>query len=283
MESSSSNQAQIESPAYRLAARDQDFLLGDSMRGVRFLLEYAKAEERLRAWGVRSTVVVFGSARVREDGTGRQSWWYRQARSLGRIVSERGGALNRNGDGTRDNVVATGGGPGIMEAANRGAFEAGAPSIGFNITLPHEQEPNPYSTPDLTFRFHYFAMRKMHLAMRANALVIFPGGFGTFDELFEILTLRQTGKVPGLPIVLVDQDYWTSAINFEALAENGMIRPSDVELFHFASDAEAAWRMLVACGLGASHGGVPAEGRQPRGEVASPGAGEGQNQPASGK
>jgi uncharacterized protein (TIGR00730 family) len=219
---------------------------------------------------------------VRENGPGRQAHWYNEARTFGRIASQRGGALRQPEDG-HVNVIATGGGPGIMEAANRGATEVGAPSIGFNITLPTEQEPNPYSTPGLTFRFHYFAMRKMHLAMRANALVIFPGGFGTFDELFEILTLRQTGKVPGLPIVLVDQDYWTSAINFEALAENGMIRPSDVELFHFASDAEAAWRMLVACGLGASHGGVPAEGRQPRGEVASPGAGEGQNQPASGK
>ena len=283
MDSAPSNRAQLESPSYRLAALDQSFLLGDSMRGVRFLLEYAKAEEILRAWGVRSTVVVFGSARVREDGPGREAYWYRQARSLGRIISERGGALTRNGDGTRDNVVATGGGPGIMEAANRGAFEAGAPSIGFNITLPHEQEPNPYSTPDLTFRFHYFAMRKMHLAMRANALVVFPGGFGTFDELFEILTLRQTGKAPPLPILLVDRDYWTSVINFEALAEKGMIRSSDVELFHFAEDAEGAWRTLVACGLGASHGGMPADGRQPAGKGAMPSAGEGQNQPASGK
>jgi uncharacterized protein (TIGR00730 family) len=195
MDSSPPNRTQLDSPAYRLAALDQDFLLGDSMRGIRFLLEYAKAEESLRAWGIRSTVVVFGSARVREGGPGRQSHWYREARALGRIISERGGALAGNGDGTRDNVVATGGGPGIMEAANRGAFDAGAPSIGFNITLPHEQGPNPYSTPDLTFRFHYFAMRKMHLAMRANALVVFPGGFGTLDELFEILTLVQTDKL----------------------------------------------------------------------------------------
>lgn len=189
----SADQAQLDSPSYRLPALDQDFLLGDSMRGVRFLLEYAKAEEALRAWGVRSTVVVFGSARVREDGFPHHARWYAEARAFGRIVSERGGALLTDGR-LRDNVIATGGGPGLMEAANRGALDAGAPSIGFNITLPTEQLPNPYSTPDLTFRFHYFAMRKMHLAMRANALVVFPGGFGTLDELFEILTLKQTRK-----------------------------------------------------------------------------------------
>ena len=195
------NRAQIDSPSYRLPMHDQDFLLGDSMRGVRFLIEYAKAEEALRSWGVRSTVVVFGGARIREDGPALQAGWYAAARAFGRIVSEEGGALAPE-DGMRDNVVATGGGPGIMEAANRGAHDVGAPSIGFNITLPHEQEPNAYSTPDLTFRFHYFAMRKMHLAMRANALVVFPGGFGTFDELFEILTLKQTGKSPPIPIIL---------------------------------------------------------------------------------
>ena len=173
---------------------DQDFLLGDSMRGVRFLLEYAKAEESLRTWGVRSTIVVFGSARIREDGpAATRSGTSRRAPSA-RIASERGGALTVTSGAARDNVIATGGGPGIMEAANRGASDVGAPSIGFNITLPHEQEPNAYSTPELTFRFHYFAMRKMHLAMRANALVVFPGGFGTFDELFEILTLRQTAR-----------------------------------------------------------------------------------------
>ena len=151
--------------------------------------------------------------------------------------------------GTRDNVIATGGGPGIMEAANRGAFDVGAPSIGFNITLPHEQEPNAYSTPDLTFRFHYFAMRKMHLAMRANALVVFPGGFGTLDELFEILTLRQTGKAPPLPIVLFDKDYWQSVIKFEALLEHGMVSEKDRELAHFADSAEEVWSALIENGL----------------------------------
>src|SRR5215211_408321 len=239
-----SKAASLDSPSYRLAAMDQDFLLGDSMRGVRFMLEYAKAEESLRTWGVRSTLVVFGSARIREDGPGRHPFWYEQARSFGAIASQRGGALTVT-SGTRDNVIATGGGPGIMEAANRGASDVGAPSIGFNITLPHEQEPNGYSTPDLTFRFHYFAMRKMHLAMRANALVVFPGGFGTLDELFEILTLRQTGKAPPIPTVLVDARYWRSVVNFDALLEAGMINPADLDLVHFAEDAEQAWSDLI--------------------------------------
>lgn len=244
-----SNAEQMRSPAYSLAALDQDFLLGDSMRGVRFMLEYEKAEEFLRSWGVRSTIVVFGSARVREDGPGRHSQWYKEARAFARLASERGGALTSNG-GSRDNVIATGGGPGIMEAANRGASDAGAPSIGFNITLPQEQLPNPYSTPELTFRFHYFAMRKMHLAMRANALVAFPGGFGTFDELFEILTLRQTKKSPAIPIVLFDEQYWRSAINFDVLIENGTIDRSDCNLFRFAETAEDLWAKLLSCGLG---------------------------------
>lgn len=239
--------AQIASPSYRLAALDQDFLLGDSMRGVRFMLEYAKAEEALRSWGVRSTLVVFGGARIREDGSAQHAAWYAEARTFGRIASERGGALGVMGP--RDNVIATGGGPGAMEAANRGAFDAGAPSVGFNITLPREQTPNPYATPALSFRFHYFAMRKMHLAMRANGLVIFPGGFGTLDELFELLTLRQTNKAPPIPIVLFDEAYWRSVINFESLAEHGMIAPADLELFQFADDAEGVWSALLAGGL----------------------------------
>jgi uncharacterized protein (TIGR00730 family) len=243
------NAAQLASPSYRIPALDQDFLLGDSMRGVRFLLEYAKAEEILRAYSIRSTIVVFGSARVREDGPNRQGFWYAEARAFGRIASERGGALKPEG-AIRDNVISTGGGPGIMEAANRGASEAGAPSIGFNITLPHEQEPNAYSTPELTFRFHYFAMRKMHLVMRANALVAFPGGFGTFDELFELLTLRQTGKEPRIPIVLVDEAYWRKVIAFDALVEEGMVSADELALFDFAEDAESAWVTLTRRGLG---------------------------------
>jgi uncharacterized protein (TIGR00730 family) len=242
------NAAHLASPSYRLAATDEQFLLSDSMRGVRFLLEFAKADLGMRNWGVRSTIVVFGSARVREDGPGRHPFWYEQARLFGRIASERGGAF-LEGDRLRDNVIATGGGPGIMEAANRGAQDAGAPSIGLNITLPHEQEPNAYSTPELTFRFHYFAMRKMHLAMRANALVVFPGGFGTLDELFEILTLRQTGKTPPIPVVLFDEAYWRSIVNFEALAEHGMIAPADMGLFAFAEDAEQVWSRLIEGGL----------------------------------
>lgn len=243
------NQAQVASPSYRLAAKDPDFILGDSMRGVRFLMEYAKAEEALRAWGVRSTIVVFGSARVGADGQGRHSYWYEQARQFGRIASQRGGAFRGSPGEPRDNVICTGGGPGIMQAANQGAHEAGAPSIGFNVTLPHEQFPNPWSTPELTFQFHYFAMRKMHLAMRANALVVFPGGFGTLDELFEVLTLRQTGKAPPIPIVLFDEAYWRSVVSFEALIEHQMIRPEDMDLFAFADDAEDVWAKLLEGGL----------------------------------
>jgi uncharacterized protein (TIGR00730 family) len=242
LKDSKDNSAQLGSPSYRLPALDQDFLLGDSMRGVRFLLEYAKTEETLRRWLIVSTIVVFGSARIPEGHR-----WYETARRFAFIASEKGGSRELR-DGTRQNVVATGGGPGIMEAANRGATEAGAPSIGFNISLPREQEPNSYSTPDLTFRFHYFAMRKMHLAMRASALVVFPGGFGTFDELFEILTLRQTGKMPQIPIVLCDREYWTSVISFDGLVKNGMIEPGDFELFSFADDADAIWQRVEGGG-----------------------------------
>jgi uncharacterized protein (TIGR00730 family) len=250
---------QMNSPSYRLPALDQDFLLSDSMRGVRFLLEYSKAEEALRLWGVRSTIVVFGSARIHEGGAGHHARWYDEARAVGRIVSERGGALVSNGT-FRDNVIATGGGPGIMAAANRGAAEVGAPSIGFNITLPHEQEPNAYSTPELTFRFHYFAMRKMHLAMRANALVVFPGGFGTFDEMFELLTLRQTGKAPPIPIILFDSAYWKKVINFEALVEEGVISAKDLTLFDFAESAEDVWEKLSAAGVGLHEGEQTGDG-----------------------
>lgn len=237
---------QQASASYRLAALDRDFLLGDSMRGVRFLLEYAKAEEILRRWNIVSTVVVFGSARTHQNG--KFARWYEEARTFGRICSQRGGALDGT-RGERAHVIATGGGPGIMEAANRGAFEAGAPSIGFNITLPHEQFPNPYTTPELTFQFHYFNMRKMHLAMRARALVVFPGGFGTLDELFELLTIVQTGKTPRIPIILFDKAYWTKIVNFEALAEHGMIAGEDLALIEYANTAQDAWSLLVAHGF----------------------------------
>lgn len=262
------NRLQKESPSYRLPALDPDFLLSDSMRGVRLQLEYEKAEEILRAWTVRSTIVVFGSARALPRGApteeasstpllppgaesrpgSRSAFWYEEARRFGRIASERGGALDTNG-GVRDNVITTGGGPGIMEAANRGAMEAGAPSIGFNIGLPHEQEPNAYTTPELTFQFHYFAVRKLHLVMRANALVIFPGGFGTLDEFFEILTLMQTMKMHRIPVVLVDHDYWSKVVDFRYLAHESMIAPEDLELFSYADDAEHAWSQLLRLGL----------------------------------
>lgn len=231
--------AQKTSPSYRLAALDPDFILGDSTRGARFMLEYQKAEDHLRARGILSTIVVFGSARVCEGDP-----WYEAARDFARLASQRGGAL-APGDLGRDHVIATGGGPGIMEAANRGATEAGALSIGFNITLPHEQEPNAWSTPDLTFRFHYFAMRKMHLAMRAAALVVFPGGFGTLDELFEILTLVQTGKMRPVPIVLYDGAYWKALLNLDVMVRAGMIRAQDFALFCYADSAEEAYARIV--------------------------------------
>ncbi len=235
----------MEAAAFRLPALDPDFVLGDSTRGIRFQLEYQKAEECLRNWGIESTVVVFGSARVAD---GAKDGWYAGAREFARICSEEGGAKYK----TKPlyNVIATGGGPGIMEAANRGAYDAGAPSIGFNITLPMEQEPNSYSTPDLTFRFHYFAMRKMHFAMRAAALVVFPGGFGTMDELFELLTLRQTGKMSKpLPVVLYDSQFWNRTINFQSFIDAGLIGAKDMSLFSFADTPAGAWLELQRTGL----------------------------------
>jgi uncharacterized protein (TIGR00730 family) len=241
-----STKPNLESTAYRLPTLDQDFLLGDSTRGIRFQLEYMKAEEALRAMAVESTIVVFGSARVRE---GDDSGWYEAARAFGKLSSEKSGA-KLDHKKARYNVIATGGGPGIMEAANRGAYDANAKSIGYNITLPHEQEPNPYSTPELTFCFHYFAMRKMHFAMRAAALVVFPGGFGTLDELFELLTLRQTKKMTKpLPVVLYDSKFWKSAINFDHFVKSKLVNPEDLNLFSFADKPEEAWQALVSLGL----------------------------------
>jgi uncharacterized protein (TIGR00730 family) len=239
----SNNTAQKASQSFILPALDAEFLLGDSLRGVRFHLEYQKAEEALRARRIVSTIVVFGSARVK-PGEPR----YEAARAFSRLASERGGALDGRG-GYRHNVIATGGGPGIMEAANRGASEAGALSVGFNIKLPHEQEPNAYSTPGLTFRFHYFAMRKMHLAMRAGGLVIFPGGFGTLDEAFEILTLKQTGKMKNCPVVFYDEAYWRKLVNFELMVTEGFIKREDLDLLRFANTPDETWAHLVEAGL----------------------------------
>ena len=255
------NSPQIDSPTYRLAALDQDFLLSREMRGVRFLLEYEKVDRALQNENIRSTIVVFGSARIREDGPGKQAFWYQEARTFGRIASERGGACCDPGEPHR-HVITTGGGPGAMEAANRGAREAGAPTIGFNIRLPFEQEPNPYTTPELTFNFHYFAMRKMHLAMRANAMAVFPGGFGTMDEMFEILTLVQTGKAPCVPIILFGRSYWQEVVNFDALVRHGMINADDLKLFDFADDAEEAWQILIRRGLKA-HAPAPMAAGEP--------------------
>jgi hypothetical protein len=249
-----------------LPVEDTTFLLRPEMRAIRFALEYAKADLLLRDWGIRSTIIVFGSARCASpeatalptqskdsEHVAKQVRWYNAAREFGRIASERGGAFAPK-HRWRDNVIATGGGPGIMEAANRGASEAGAPSIGFNITLPAEQVPNRYITPELNFRFHYFAMRKMHLAMRANALVIFPGGYGTLDEMFELLNLQQTRKAPPAPIVLFDEAYWRRLINFDVLVEEQMISADERELFQFADTAEETWQALVRRGLKAHAG-----------------------------
>jgi uncharacterized protein (TIGR00730 family) len=260
--------AQGQSASSLLAVDDAQFLLRDEMRAIRFALEYGKAELLLRDWGIRSTIIVFGGSRIpspeqaermasnaateaeKQDAARlkRQAAFYRIARDFGRIASERGGALAPT-HRWRDNVIATGGGPGIMEAANRGARDVGAPSIGFNIALPAEQAANSYITPELNFRFHYFAMRKMHLAMRANALAIFPGGFGTMDELFEILTLQQTRKAPRAPVVLFGEAYWRRIVNFDALVEEGMISSEDLALFAYAETAEEGWERLVQSGL----------------------------------
>jgi uncharacterized protein (TIGR00730 family) len=277
------NGKQTYSRSYLLPNEDSEFLLNrEELRPIRFALEYSKAELLLRDMGIRSTIICFGSARIpsgdeaqaalaaakapadreRAEMGKKLSVYYEQARAFGRLVSERGGALAPRPDGMRDNVIATGGGPGIMEAANRGAREAGAPTIGFNITLPMEQEPNSYSTPDLTFNFHYFAMRKMHLAMRANALAVFPGGFGTMDELFEILTLVQTGKAPSVPIILFGRSYWQEIVNFDALVRYGMIKADDLKLFDFADDAEEAWQILIRRGLKA-HAPAPMAAGEP--------------------
>ncbi len=260
-------QGNPRSSSYSLAFQDLEFLQSDEMRPLRLALEFSKTDLALIEKGITSTVVVFGSSRILspeqvEEALGQArdpaslalaerqkqlSAWYQEARAFGRIVSERGGALAA--DGQRQNVIVTGGGPGIMEGANRGAAEAGAPSIGFNIVLPIEQPPNPYTTPDLTFCFHYFAIRKMHFAMRANSLAIFPGGLGTMDELFEILALKQTRKCAQMPVILFSRDYWRRIINFEALVELGMIDGEEAVLFEIVDTAEEAWSMLIQRGL----------------------------------
>ena len=258
---------QCRSASYRLAFQDPDLLLRDELRPVRLQLEVLKPELVLQEQHIESTVVVYGSARIPDPETAESrlvsaqaeyaknnqdpglkkkvdaarkalenSRYYDEARKLGHLIS--------SNTGKDKLVVITGGGPGIMEAANRGAHEAGTPSIGMNITLPHEQAPNPYITPDLNFQFHYFAIRKMHLLMRAKSLVAFPGGFGTLDELFETLTLIQTHKVERIPVLLFGQAFWERVINFNALVEEGTISADDLDLFIYVETAEEAWELI---------------------------------------
>jgi uncharacterized protein (TIGR00730 family) len=216
--------------AYQLADQDLAFLNQDDTRGVRLELEYLKAESLLRKHGVRHTVLVMGSTRA-----ARRDSYYRIAREFGHIVGRVPHA-----------AIMTGGGPGIMEAANRGAFEAGGLSIGMNIDLPQVQQANSYTTPELSLRFRYFALRKLHFLLRARAMVAFPGGFGTFDELFETLTLVQTRKIKPLPVVLVGQAFWQRAVDMEFLSAEGMIRPADRKLFCYAESARGIWTSIRA-------------------------------------
>jgi uncharacterized protein (TIGR00730 family) len=239
---------QGRSPAYRLAFADPDFMMRDELRPVRLQLELMKPELMMSEYGVESTVVLFGGARIPDPAHRDQaktetlatlSCHYDEARRLARIMTERSIA-----SGHRQDVIVTGGGPGVMEAGNRGAAEAGGVSIGLNIVLPHEQQPNRYVTPDLCFNFHYFGIRKMHFLMRARAVVVFPGGFGTLDELFETLTLVQTGRMRRIPLILFGQDFWRRIINWEALAEAGTIAAEDLTLFRFVETAEEAVELI---------------------------------------
>jgi uncharacterized protein (TIGR00730 family) len=264
-------QAILSSPSYRLAEYDFDFLKRDDIRHVRMTLELLKTETLLRDNNVKATVVVFGSARIvprdvaeerlrvaidaaakhprdsklkravqRAENVLTRSRFYDEARGFGRLVSTVCQIEGRN-----DFVIATGGGPGIMEAANRGAFDVGAKSVGLNIDLPHEQEPNPYITPDLCFRFHYFAIRKFHFILRAKALVVFPGGFGTLDELFDTLCLRQTRRMQAIPIILYGREYWESIIDFPKMADEGVIDDDDLNLISWAETPEEAWKIIA--------------------------------------
>ena len=248
--------------AFRLAFTDTDFLLREELRPVRMQLELLKPELVQQELGIESTIVIFGSARITspevaaarlasaQQGDDAQtiisaetglamSHYYDAARRFAALVTERSRTL------ATPIYVVTGGGPGIMEAGNRGAFDVGGKSIGLNIVLPHEQEPNPYITPELCFQFHYFALRKMHFVMRSIALVCFPGGFGTLDELFETMTLIQTGKSRHRPILLFGRAFWEKLVNFQHLVDTGMISASDLHLFHFVETAEEAWAKLA--------------------------------------
>lgn len=248
---------QTEHPAYRLAFRDTDFLLRDELRPVRFQLELLKPEMLLEEANIGSTMVFYGSARIPSpdkadalmasatsdemkavaERLAAKAKYYEEARKLARLASQCAVVEK----GMRQFVVCSGGGPSIMEAANKGAADVGAESLGLNIVLPHEQAPNPYVTPRLSFQFHYFALRKMHFLLRARAVAVFPGGFGTLDEFLELLTLVQTGKMKPIPILLYGRAFWERIINFDALAEEGVINRADLELFHWCETAEEGW------------------------------------------
>lgn len=251
---------QTQDPAYRLAFQDLDFLLRPDLRPVRFQLELLKPQLVFDEAGIASTFVMYGSARIPEPGKAQalldkaktpderriaerlaaKAKYYDVARDLARIAAQ----YPVDPDGKRQFVVTSGGGPSIMEAANRGARDVGADTIGLNIVLPHEQAPNPYVTPSLSLQFHYFALRKMHFLLHARALAAFPGGFGTFDELFELLTLIQTGKIKPIPILLYGRDFWDRVVNFQALVEEGVISPGDLGLFHYCETAEEGWAIV---------------------------------------
>ena len=253
----------LEADAYRLAFADPEFLLRRETRGIRFQLEMLKPDLDQTEQGIENTVVVFGSARFPspEDAQAsleqaqatadpaalliaqrqmRNAHFYDQARLFARLVA----TYSTHRRPAERLFIATGGGPGIMEAANRGAHELGAPSVGLNIALPHEQSANPYVTPNLSFKFHYFALRKMHFMMRAKALVAFPGGFGTLDELFEVITLVQTRKAKPVPIILFGTDYWKRLLNLDVMLEEGAISPEDLHLFNYVDEPQAAWDVI---------------------------------------
>jgi len=252
---------QTESSAYKLAFQDSEFLLREDLRPVRFQLELLKPELLLNEAKIGSTLVFYGSARIPapdmadaliEAATNDEqraiaerlkakSRYYEVARELARLASRCG----TDSEGNRHFVVCSGGGPSVMEAANRGAWEEGKDTIGLNIVLPHEQLPNRYVTPDLSFQFHYFALRKMHFLLRARAVAVFPGGYGTFDEMFELLTLILTGKVRPLPILLFGRDYWNKVVNFQAMVDEGVISPHDLDLIHWCDEAQEAWDFVM--------------------------------------
>lgn len=244
---------QTEAEAYRLAFSDEDFMTSEAMRGVRFQLEYQKPELWLQEREVESTIVLFGGARLPAPGADpwaaktpiaaenlrKNSRYYNEARRFAQYASLASKACD-----FKEYMVVTGGGPGVMEAGNLGAQEVGAPSIGFNIVLPHEQAPNKYVSPEYCFNFHYFATRKIHFLLRAKAVAVFPGGFGTMDEFFETLTLIQTGRMERIPVVLFGSNFWGRVINLDALVEEGTISPEDVDLFTIVDSAEDGWEVI---------------------------------------